>query len=105
MEIGQWLVVRYEVQESTKTRAFIGQFDAVKKGHMWASFLRPISTRDKSGYIYGTPKIEDYSSFSFNQIVKTLDAPKIFLRAGQFMFPVHCTPQQERHSTVPLTLE
>ncbi len=94
VEVGEWIVVRYSIQGSTKTKAFIGQFLAVKRGRMWASFLRPFVTRDNFGFVYAYPRIEDYSSFTFSQIVKKLEPPTTFLRDGNFLFPINCTSLQ-----------
>ena len=88
-QIGDWVVVRFAVQGTTRTRAFIGKFDSVRNGRMWASFLRPHSTRNESGYMYSYPKIKDYSSFLPNQIVKIIDPPTTYLRDGLFLFSIN----------------
>lgn len=87
--IGDWLVVRYSIQGSRKTLAFIGQLESVKKGRFWAVFMRPYYTKNHNGFVYCAPQITDRSSFDFSHIVQKLALPENYLREGLYRLPIN----------------
>ncbi len=88
LSIGDWVVVRFDMEQERRSRKFIGCVISVNDGRTFtAKFVSEKQTVLNSGYVYAYPK-EDCiytDSFPLEQIIKKLNPPKIVLRSA-FLF-------------------
>lgn len=97
VEVGSWLLVNFPDNVSRKAKSkksegklFIGLVQEMCSGGevFIGKFVRPKSTRDFSGFLYGFPNVTDKGSFTLDQIRKVLLQPVRYGR-GYLKFDVH----------------
>lgn len=92
MKIDDWVLVYFHQESSTKAkkRGFICQvIGSSADSDAWVgNFLRPKSTREHKGFVYGFPNVIDKAKFSLSQVVGKLKPPKPYGR-GLFQFQLH----------------
>ncbi|KAI5709838.1 hypothetical protein M8J75_003632 [Diaphorina citri] len=91
VQIDDWVLVYFdqECSHKTKKRGFICQvIGTADSNTLVGNFLRPKTTRDHKGFIYGFPNVIDKAKFSFSQIVGKLKPPKPYGR-GLFLFELN----------------
>jgi hypothetical protein len=72
---------------------FIAQIVRVKKGKIFASFLKSVFTKQFTGFVYNYPDIKDIHRIELSQIRIKLSQPKVYLRSYK-LFEIHCNTLQ-----------
>lgn len=85
LNVGDWVVVNFDMEETRGVRKFIGQILSFNEdGQVYVDFLRSKSTSKFSGYIYAFPNIRDAVNCCKDQILYILSKPTNYSRALKF---------------------